>query len=893
MKSVSKKFIRIVARFMFLTFAASSGTILIAGTILIGKLAIAPIDLEYIKTQIEDSLSGFSPGSMVKIQQTRMIWDQEDHHIVIQASGVTFTNGSDNFNIPEINIGFKLTPLLHGNFIPKVIDLHRPHLRFKSNNDSQIQDFLDSLVNKNLMTLSQIKISNGSVTIEKFNLNHDLHFTDVNIEVSLRDKILVLDGSMKNKYAGFVVKAQGQFNKNGDLRVISSADLHGLSWENLPILWPTTLAPVPRSWVLENLSKGAVSKAGINIGVTILNNKFQNIKLERLDGEINFSGMTVHYLEGLPDVANVNGKAIYDTQSFRIKADQGKVNDLRNIKGDLLITDMDKENQFMKIDLDISGSLKSALHIIDTPGLKFASKYNISPNKISGDMDTKLKLEFPIETSLSPEQVKFSLTGDIKKAFIKDIFSNININRGDLSVNLNNEGIHIKGSSEIDGAKLDISWIEYFTPTKIQSLYEVKGTITANTLRTLGLNQYIDGSARSNLKYTVHSNGHGVLNATIDLKDSTVYLPQFGLISDQGRECNLYGNLLFSNHKLSGLENFKIEGDGLDIKLQSKFNHNTKKITSLHSTSFIIGNTDLNISAKLNKNGRYDIDVHASTLDLSNLLKSKPGDETNDFDNPYLLRIAINELSFGKDRKIYNVNGALTNSHSKWVNGYLQGKLRSENKKSNFNLNISTDGNTRSLIIRSNNAGELMKALGITDGISVGELNLTASQKLSESWYGNIVLTSFNLQGASALMKLLSMTSPMGIFDVVTGRPVAFDNAKVTFSAHEDGNIDFHKGFATGKSLGLTITGRVNRNNDQIKFHGQVMPMDFFNSFIRKIPLIREIAGGEHGAIFGVHYTMQGISDSPTIHVNPLSALTPGFLRNMFQEESPSKIPEK
>ena len=43
------------------------------------------------------------------------------------------------------------------------------------------------------------------------------------------------------------------------------------------------------------------------------------------------------------------------------------------------------------------------------------------------------------------------------------------------------------------------------------------------------------------------------------------------------------------------------------------------------------------------------------------------------------------------------------------------------------------------------------------------------------------------------------------------------------------------------------------------------------------------MSGGEEGGgLFAATYTVRGPIDAPTLTVNPLAALAPGFLRNLF-----------
>ena len=42
------------------------------------------------------------------------------------------------------------------------------------------------------------------------------------------------------------------------------------------------------------------------------------------------------------------------------------------------------------------------------------------------------------------------------------------------------------------------------------------------------------------------------------------------------------------------------------------------------------------------------------------------------------------------------------------------------------------------------------------------------------------------------------------------------------------------------------------------------------------------LGGGAHEGVFGLNYRIVGPVTGPTLTVNPLSAMTPGFLRKVF-----------
>src|SRR5262249_31194652 len=66
-------------------------------------------------------------------------------------------------------------------------------------------------------------------------------------------------------------------------------------------------------------------------------------------------------------------------------------------------------------------------------------------------------------------------------------------------------------------------------------------------------------------------------------------------------------------------------------------------------------------------------------------------------------------------------------------------------------------------------------------------------------------------------------------------------------------------------------------------------PLYGINSVLGKIPVIGPVIVGKPGeGIFGVTYSVHGNADEPDVDVNPLSVLTPGILRRIFEGKIPT-----
>ena len=76
----------------------------------------------------------------------------------------------------------------------------------------------------------------------------------------------------------------------------------------------------------------------------------------------------------------------------------------------------------------------------------------------------------------------------------------------------------------------------------------------------------------------------------------------------------------------------------------------------------------------------------------------------------------------------------------------------------------------------------------------------------------------------------------------------------------------------------------VNLDNDTIDVRGTIIPAYVLNSIVGHLPVIGDIlTGGDGEGVFAATYRAQGQLKDTTITVNPLTALAPGILRDLFK----------
>jgi hypothetical protein len=79
------------------------------------------------------------------------------------------------------------------------------------------------------------------------------------------------------------------------------------------------------------------------------------------------------------------------------------------------------------------------------------------------------------------------------------------------------------------------------------------------------------------------------------------------------------------------------------------------------------------------------------------------------------------------------------------------------------------------------------------------------------------------------------------------------------------------------------VKGLVDLADEQVNLQGTIVPAYFFNTLLGELPVVGRLFSPEKGGgVFAATYTVRGNLDDPSVGVNPLAALTPGFLRGLF-----------
>jgi hypothetical protein len=287
-----------------------------------------------------------------------------------------------------------------------------------------------------------------------------------------------------------------------------------------------------------------------------------------------------------------------------------------------------------------------------------------------------------------------------------------------------------------------------------------------------------------------------------------------------------------------------------------------------------------NLSLDLNyDSGSYEIIIHSGSLDLDLFIG-------NTFSNSSPLDISVNanlDKFFIKDIVINNGNISYLNSSKKKILS-IEGKYHSD-ENILFNYKNTNDSNVLKYNFRASNAGKFFELLNynseLKDGILSSE-GFIGDLDNDNDIMGTLSIDNFKIMKAPLFAELLLAASLTGLTEVLENDGIQFEQLDAQFTA-KDNEFLISKSRAFGFSLGLTAEGNINSKEKSINLMGSIVPAYKINTLLNNIPIVGDLlTAREDEGIFAINYEAIGTWNKPNIFINPLTLLTPGIIRNIF-----------
>ena len=243
-------------------------------------------------------------------------------------------------------------------------------------------------------------------------------------------------------------------NNMNDIQTTINARLKHIPMGEVPNVWPSYLGPTAHAWVKENLIGGEASTALFTL-------YFTGSEITDLIGDVDFEGVTVHYLRPLPPVENAGGKVMLYPDKVEIFANTGVLGNIKLDVGNVYLTELLDDISNAKIELNATGPVNEMLSIIDSDPFDLIQSFGLEPQKASGIANAQVVLNFPLTDDLRPADVRADVKASIQNGKIELPFDQLVLNSANLGLDVNNDGLKVEGNAQVFETPFKLKWEEF------------------------------------------------------------------------------------------------------------------------------------------------------------------------------------------------------------------------------------------------------------------------------------------------------------------------------------------------------------------------------------------------------------------------------------------------
>jgi hypothetical protein len=685
-----------------------------------------------------------------------------------------------------------------------------------------------------------------------------------------------------------VVNVTGDAARTADgWRASFAAGIDRASFADLASYWPAGVGGGARPWVTANITSGIAQNFRIS-GVLEAPTDFSRVALSNLAGGVDASDMTLYWLRPVPPLEHATARLTIDSaDALHIDVPKVVQGPMAISAGRVGITGLSQKDQFSDIALTTSGSLKSLLDLLNHPRLHLLSRRPIPLNNPAGSVVAKLRVKLPLDAKVTFDQIGISANAKLTSVHLGAIAAGRDLDDGVLDLAVDTNALKITGTGKVGGVPADLAVDMDFRvgpPSQVLEHYAAHGSPTAAQLTAAGMPCLTAGSAALDVDYATHRDGSGDLALNADLRNAAIATP-FGCQKETGKPANAAARVRLQGDRLAAIDVLRADGPGLQLDTHARMQPGQPRTLVLDK--LVLGRTQANGSITLaqTKQDRLRVKLRGPALDLSAYLKQRDTatSTAQDDDKPgqaWDVDLAFDRVILAQDETLAPASFTASNDGVRLLRADLAAGANGQ-----VRLRIQPTQGGRSLTVDSADAGAVLLAAGVADNIRGGRLRLNGSYNDTiphSPLSGTATLESFRIIDAPAIGRLLKAMTLYGAVDLLRGPGLGFQKAVVPFRWQQRVlHLDSARAFSA--SLGLTAQGDIDLRQHRTDVTGTIVPAYFFNQLLGRIPLLGVLFSPEKGGgVFAARYSVKGPLKDPKVGVNALSALTPGFLREVF-----------
>ncbi len=661
--------------------------------------------------------------------------------------------------------------------------------------------------------------------------------------------------------------------------------------------WPEGLGGNERAWILENITAGTARNGRWTFAAEAPAD-LSTVTLTEARGTLEVEDATVHWLRPIPPVEAVHGMVEFGLAEVVARVASGRQSGTRAQARDgvVRIGFASGEVPAADIQIGLAGTLPEVLAVIQHPRLHLFDRRPMPLKEPTGTLEGRVSLAFPLLAALPVEQLRVRAQARLANVRIADILLGRPIERGQLDLTVDNDGLKVAGTAQFAGIATRLGVEMDFRggpPGQIVSRETVQARADARLLAALDLanEELVRGPVGLDIRSERRRNGQGRVSVRADLREATLALDPLAWSKPPGQNAGAEAVLRLQGENLAAIESFRVEAPSLMLRGSAAFARGTR-LERVEIAEARVESSRLagEIRPPAGAGGPWRLALRGPVLDMRRTM----AEETPAAAPPaasqagpaFAIEGRFDRVLLGPQREIAAVEARVrVDGRGVVQDGRLAGRA---GPRGPFEALIAPHGQGRpgrSLTLTAEDAGALLGAFGILEHLAGGRLRVSGSyahDAPGAPLRGQAEMDEFSVRNAPGFAKLLQAMTLFGLVEALSGPGLTFVRMVAPFTLTPD-TLTLEEARAFSASLGITAKGTLDRRRRRLAMEGTIVPAYILNSLLGNIPLLGRIFSPETGGgVFAATFRLSGAMDDPQVSVNPLAALTPGFLRGIF-----------
>lgn len=686
---------------------------------------------------------------------------------------------------------------------------------------------------------------------------------------------------------------------DGAIRATATLDLDQVAFSDLPGLWPEgTGDNGARAWITRNVTAGTARNGHFEATLTAPAD-LSDATLTHVAGGLDGHDVTVHWLRPVPPIEHVEARLTVPTPDTLVIAITGGrqagpiQSGLQIHAGRVTIAGLNDPDQFADIEGDIVGPVPDLLALLRHPKVRLLDRSPLKLNDAAGQIAGKVTLtRLPLRDDVAFDGLQIRAEAHVTGLRLGGIAAGRDLTDGDFTLSASPDGLRANGGADIAGIPAEMRLDMDFRagpPDSVSQKIAVSGNLDARQLATLGVDArgIVTGPLAVTADLATRRDGQGDVTIAADLARAAIRVDRLNFVKPAGQAAKLSARVVLAGERVAAIEALHVEGEALRIDAAADFVAGEPALLRLQR--IILGGTDARGEIRLPSRlgGPWAVTLTGPSLDASKAFHeiAAPADTTTTDRRvamPWLLDASFDRVILGPGRAATRVAAHAENDGQAVRRASLTGATPGGTP---FQVGVEPQAGGRRLSGSTGDAGGLLRMFDVIDTMQGGRMTVTGrfdDSRPDHPLSGTAELLDFRIRNAPVLARLLQAMTLYGLVEAAQGPGLGFSRLVAPFRLASE-ILTLSDARAYSASLGMTAKGQIDLARQTVDMQGTIVPAYFFNSLLGNIPLVGKLFSPERGGgVFSATYAVRGRLTNPEVSINPLAALTPGFLRGLF-----------